>query len=461
MITNLIREPNLNRRNFIKSSVAMAMVGIMPKIVLAEKPSANVDYELIISPADVDIVSGGSTPALCFNGGYPAPIIRAKQNKIIRIRVINRLKEPTTIHWHGLRIPIAMDGVPFLSQPPIMPGETFDYEFTPPDAGTFWYHPHMNSIEQLGKGLVGALIVEEEEQPNFDADLVLCMKNWHIKDNGSFTALTTPKNAFRMGTPGRVMTVNGERHPTYDVPAGGAIRVRLLNVDNTLVYAVNSTDSEAQIIAIDGNPIAQPRQLTHHAMAPGMRLDVGLLASQTVGDSVTFKHKNKPLVTLRSVTSTANSKRLPALSLNPIPTPDIDHAETIPFAFEWNANITPVEIDGKVNYDFWTMNRRSWEGMSKGHIPEPLARLELGKTYIFELSNLTQYHHPIHIHGHTFTVLSSNKKDVIPFHTDTVLLGKNEVVKAAIVADNPGRWMYHCHIIEHLKTGFMSYVEVG
>jgi FtsP/CotA-like multicopper oxidase with cupredoxin domain len=149
------------------------------------------------------------------------------------------------------------------------------------------------------------------------------------------------------------------------------------------------------------------------------------------------------------------------LPLNPIPAPDLENAETIKFAFEWNANITPIHKDGKVNYNFWTMNRRSWEGMSKGNIPAPLAKLELGKTYIFELANLTQYHHPIHIHGHTFTVLKSNKKAITPFHTDTVLLGQNETVIAALVADNPGRWMYHCHIIEHLKTGFMGYVEVS
>jgi FtsP/CotA-like multicopper oxidase with cupredoxin domain len=451
----------LNRRRFIKSSLLLAMTSTLPRVVLAANPSAGFDYELIVAPADVIIVPGGSTPALSFNGGYPSPVIRAKQHKPVRIRVVNQLDEPTTIHWHGMRIPIGMDGVPFLSQPPIMPGDTFDYEFTPPDAGSFWYHPHMNSIEQLGKGLVGALIVDEAEKPDFDADLVLCMKNWHIKDDGSFTALTTPQNAFRMGTPGRVMTINGEMHPTYDVPAGGAIRVRLLNVDNTLVYDVTSTDSDAQIIAIDGNSIAQPRTLSNHLIAPGMRLDLGVIASSKVGETVTFKHKNKPLVTLRTVTSKLKDRRLPTLPLNPIPAPDLENAETIKFAFEWNANITPIHKDGKVNYNFWTMNRRSWEGMSKGNIPAPLAKLELGKTYIFELANLTQYHHPIHIHGHTFTVLKSNKKAITPFHTDTVLLGQNETVIAALVADNPGRWMYHCHIIEHLKTGFMGYVEVS
>ena len=120
-----------------------------------------------------------------------------------------------------------------------------------------------------------------------------------------------------------------------------------------------------------------------------------------------------------------------------------------------------MKKDGKVNYRFWTINRKAWDGMSAKHIPEPLARLERDKTYIFELANLTQYHHPIHLHGHTFTVLDSNKQRIEPFHTDTVLLGQNETARIAFVADNPGRWMYHCHVIEHLKTGLMGYIEVS
>ncbi|WP_413699695.1 multicopper oxidase domain-containing protein [Psychromonas sp. KJ10-10] len=109
------------------------------------------------------------------------------------------------------------------------------------------------------------------------------------------------------------------------------------------------------------------------------------------------------------------------------------------------------------------INKRAWEGMGKNNIPAPLVKLELGKSYIFKLRNVTQYHHPIHLHGHTWTVLSSNKRKIFPqgYHTDTVLLGKNETVTVAFVADNPGRWMYHCHVIEHMKTGLMGFIEVS
>jgi len=152
---------------------------------------------------------------------------------------------------------------------------------------------------------------------------------------------------------------------------------------------------------------------------------------------------------------------MPRLPLNPLPQPDLDAAETLKFVFEWEGAISPADEQGKAKHKFWTINRRAWEGMSHNNIPAPLAKLELGKTYIFDLKNNTPHHHPIHIHGVMFKVLKSTKKKIDPFFTDTVLMEKNERVKIAFVADNPGRWMYHCHVIEHMKTGLMGYIEIA
>ena len=122
--------------------------------------------------------------------------------------------------------------------------------------------------------------------------------------------------------------------------------------------------------------------------------------------------------------------------------------------------MSPVGKDGKVDHKFWMINKRPWQHMSAAHIPAPLAELELGKSYIFELHNPSPHAHPIHLHGYTFTVIGSNKRKITPYHTDTILLAKNERARIAFVADNPGRWMYHCHVIEHMKTGLMGYIEV-
>ena len=118
------------------------------------------DYELIAAPLDVELVPGHVTPAWAYGGQAPGLELRGRQGDWLRVRFINQLPEPTTIHWHGIRLPLEMDGVPYVSQLPVLPGEFFDYRFQLHDAGSFWYHPHTTSAAQLGRRLVGPLIVE-------------------------------------------------------------------------------------------------------------------------------------------------------------------------------------------------------------------------------------------------------------------------------------------------------------
>ena len=458
----------MNRREFLQLSALSTAALAWPSWSLAQVSSGHrYHYRLTAEPARAELVPGFQTEVLAFNGQTPAPVIRAKQGQPVRIEFTNKLAEPTTIHWHGLRIPIEMDGVPFLSQKPVMPGETFVYEFTPPDAGTFWYHPHMNSTEQLGRGLVGALIVEETVRPDFDIDDVLILKHWHLDKKGGWKTLSRPRYAARMGTPGEWGTANGQHNPLRHYRPGSRVRLRLANVDNTMTYRLQLKGVSAQVIAIDGNPVREPFPLTDHNMGPGMRLDLAFVMPQAEqAKKITLQYQlgqfGFPLAQiLPTDEAPLPAQPMPQLALNPIPVPDLEQAQTLPFVFEWEGAISPVGADGKSDQTFWLINRRPWQGMGPGNIPEPVAQLELGKSYIFDLRNNTQYHHPIHLHGHTFLVLELDGKPVMPFHTDTVLLGKNGRAKAAFVADNPGRWMYHCHVIEHMKTGLMGYVSVS
>lgn len=456
----------ITRRHFIGAlTSSISACALNPQLVLEDASEQEFDYILVAKPSPIELLPNTQTPALTFNGGFPAPVLRATQGKRIRIKFINQLDEPTTIHWHGIRIDIAMDGVPFLTQPPVMPGQSFVYDFVCPDAGTFWYHPHMNSVEQLGRGLVGVLIVDEADKVAFDAEVILGLKDWRLNKNGSFKALSQPHQAARNGTLGNVHTVNGELKPVYSIPAGGTVRLRLLNLDNSRLFTINTKDYTTTVIAIDGNAIQTPYPLDAHAMGVGMRLDLGLIAPKQVGeDIVIYDRKGKfnfEICRLRTVASSVpNRQTLPKLPVNPIPTPDLDNSERLRFVFEWAGALSPVDKHGNIKRQFWTINRRAWEGMAKGDIPEPLATLTLGKTYVVELHNATPHSHPIHLHGHTFTVIGSDKRKITPFHTDTILLTKNERATVAFVADNPGRWMYHCHIIEHMKTGLMGYITV-
>lgn len=417
------------------------------------------DYELIAAPVDVELIAGHQTPAWGYGGQAPGLELRARQGDWLRVRFINHLPEPTTIHWHGIRLPLNMDGVPYVSQLPVLPGESFDYMFQLHDAGSFWYHPHTTSAEQLGRGLVGPLIVDEREPSGFRHERTLSLKSWHVDKEGAFTAFSVPREAARGGTPGVLSTVNGEHAPTLQLPAGEVVRLRILNLDNTLTYRLNLPDGNARLYALDGNPIT-PRPLgEEYWLGPGMRVDLALKVPPP-GETLSLRNGPLRLATLASVGAGESEGTWPApLPANPIAEPDLQQAETLRFNFEW-AGVLSSEAGQGEGFTFWQINGQAWDINDKTCAERPIATLKKNGHYIFELRNLSQYQHPIHLHGMTFKVISSNRKKIEPWFTDTYLLGKNETARIALVADNPGVWMFHCHVIDHMETGLMAAIEV-
>ena len=423
--------------------------------------AATHDYELIAAPLDLELVPGHLTPAWAYGGRAPGFELRCRQGDLLRVRFINKLEVPTTIHWHGIRLPLEMDGVPYVSQLPVLPGEYFDYRFITPDAGNFWYHPHLSSSEQLGRGLVGPLIVEEREPTGFLHERTLSLKSWHVDEQGAFTAFSLPREAARGGTPGRLSTVSGVHLPTLDLPAGQVVRLRVLNLDNTLTYRLNLPEAEARLYALDGNPI-EPRPLgKEYWLGPGMRLDLALRVPEA-GRELALRNGPLRLATLRSVAADGAAARdwPPALPANPVAEPDLANAETLKFNFEWSAALVDAGTQAG-GFKYWQINGQAWDIDDKSCADRPIAKLQLGRSYIFELRNMAQYQHPIHLHGLTFKVLASDRKPIIPYFTDTYLLGKNERARIALVADNPGIWMFHCHVIDHMETGLMAAIEVA
>ena len=447
------------------------------------------EQELVAAPRSYAL-TGSTTPTAGWGyaDSFPPPTLRVKRGETLRVRLVNHLPEHTSIHWHGIRLPNPMDGVPYLTQSPVKPGTEFVYEFAPPDAGTFWFHPHCNSIEQIGRGLSGVLVVENPDDPPFDADIVCLYRDWHIDEAGKFTAMTTDEGAGRAGTMGDFHTVNGVNAPVIDVPTGGLVRLRLLNLDNARIITAALEGQPAWIIAIDGNPVT-PTAFDQWQMGPAMRLDLGLRAPDREGATFalmnTFLATPLVLATFRAAgpAKTGRPDQPPALPASPIPRPDLANAETVPFSFSASSATALAPEDQLPDLSalqaalgthepvadflcrpqriFWAINQRPWPGQTGDRIPPPLATLRRGRSYIFELINTTSHTHPIHLHGHTFQVIESNKRTVTPYDTDTVLIHTKERVKIAFVADNPGDWMLHCHIIEHQDTGMMGYVRVA
>lgn len=420
------------------------------------------DYELIAAPHDIELVPGHVTPAWTFGGQAPGVELRCRQGDELRVRFINHLPEPTTIHWHGIRLPLEMDGVPYVSQAPVLPGEFFDYRFVTPDAGSYWYHPHESSAKQLGRGLVGPLIIEEREPTGFSHERTLCLKSWHVDEEGAFTQFSVPREAAREGTRGRLSTINGVSLPTLELPAGQVVRLRLINVDSTITYRLNLSSGEARIYALDGNPI-KPRPLgKEYWLGPGMRIDLALKVPAVGSEEMSLRNGPLRLATIKSVASSEPAAEWPpALPANPVAEPDLAQAETLRFNFEWAASLASPADEAAGRYKYWQINGQAWDINDKTCADRPIAKLKRDGHYIFVLRNMAQYQHPIHLHGLIFKVLDSNRRKIEPYYTDTFLLGKNETARIAFVADNPGVWMFHCHVIDHMETGLMAAIEIA
>ncbi|NBN62971.1 multicopper oxidase family protein [Pannonibacter tanglangensis] len=412
-----------------------------------------------------DVVTGGM---MTFGDRGPPPVLRLRQGQPYVVDVVNRLREATVVHWHGLRLANAMDGVPYLTQAPIEPGQRFRYTLTSPDAGTFWYHPHCNTLEQMARGLTGLLIVDEAEDPGFDVDLPLNIRDFRLGADGQFVEFYRLRNAARGGTLGTQSTVNWQTEPLHDLPAGGLVRLRLVMTDMTRVGTYDLEGGESRVIALDSHPLADPLPAAGLMLAPGQRADVALRMPDTEGQEVTLTlrtDRGPRLMARFRATGRSLGRALAELAplpANPVAGPDLSRAETLDFVFGWSpeGDGAASGICGSLGKSFWSINRVAWDGDTPGPM-DPLATLRLGRSYILRLRNETPNAHPIHLHGLSFRLLRSNRRALPPLVTDTALLLSQETMEVALVADNPGNWAFHCHVIEHQKTGLTGYLRVA
>ncbi len=463
----------LSRRSVLKASAVAGIygagMGVSRFLHAAQPEPLSIEAKFISAMVDgVHETKKMATYAL--TGGQPAmpPALRMQRGKPFAAKLINHLDDATTIHWHGLRIPNAMDGVPFITQPYVYQGDTFDYAFTPPDAGTFWYHPHCNTMDQISMGMTGMLIVEDPKDPVFDAEIDLNLRDFRLGDDGQFIALFKPRDAARAGTFGTVRTANWQVEPRYDAPSGGLLRIRIANTDVTRLYNMRLEGAEAVIVALDGQPVPTIRPLDMAVVAPGQRIDLIVKMPESEGQQARLMdlRPSTPKVVASFRATGASLKRslgdVTPLTPNPFQTPDLKNATHIPLVLSATAEDAPVRpsICGSIGYSFWAINKKPWAG-DNDDPTAPLAEMKLGKTYVIDLENSTPQAHPIHLHGMNFQVIASSSRTVEPLISDTYLLLPDEKVQLALVADNPGDWLIHCHIIEHQKTGMTSYVRVS
>ncbi|KQW32249.1 copper oxidase [Rhizobium sp. Root274] len=465
----------LSRRTLLKSAAVAgaygAGVAVLPRLSQAFAAPSQLDIEARMIDATLDgqaathkVMSYGLTGAP--SADPSPPVLRMQRGKPFAATLTNTLDEPTTIHWHGLRIPNAQDGVPFVTQPYVYPGDRFDYAFTPPDAGTFWYHPHCNTLTQMGRGLTGMLVVEDDSDPVFDGEVTLNLRDFRLGSDSQFIAQFKPRDAAKTGTFGTVRTANWQPQPVYDVPAGGLVRLRILASDVTRIYNLKLEGAEAMIIAVDGHPVPARFVLDMAVVAPGQRLDLALRVPDSEGALVSLEdiRPSTPKVVTQFRAVGASLKRhlgdLGPLAENAGVEVDLKNATQVPLLLSATAeNAAKDSICGTLGYSFWAINKVPYPG-DTADPTAPIAELKLGQSYILNVENVTPHAHPIHLHGMNFKAVDSNKQVVQQQVSDTYLVLPDEKVQLALVADNPGDWVFHCHIIEHQKTGMTGYFRV-
>ena len=467
-----IRSPH-SRRRFLAGLAGISALPLLP--VRGSSAGAAqaqlVEARLIAAPAQVQVAPPEypSTGAWTYNGSLPGPVLRARQGDRLRVQVENALEEATTVHWHGIRLPNAMDGVPYITQRPIEPGASFTYDFALPDAGTFFYHPHQRSYEQVGRGLSGALIVEERTPPEVDRDVLWVLADFRLNADasirGGFGNFMDESHAGRIGN---TVTINGRVAEPFRVRAGERLRLRLINAAPARVFALEFRGHRPWVIALDGQPV-EPHQPDGGAvvLGPAMRADLILDMTAAPGsrhavhdgfyrrlayDLVDLDYGDEPPLRARAGDP-------PRLADNPLAEPDIRSAERHEIVFTGGMM---GNMRGLGRGMAWAVSGVA-NGCGESGLPfEPLLVLRKGRSCVLHLVNDTLWHHPTHLHGHSFRVISRNGKPTRHREwLDTVMLEPRERAEIAFVADNPGDWMFHCHVLEHQASGMMSCIRVS
>ena len=469
----------VSRRTFLLAGAGLALT---TSIRVGSACAAVVhDHRIAAAPARALLVGGDGpqTAVWAYDGQVPGPTLRLRQGEPVQIVVENALDEDTTVHWHGIRLPNAMDGVPGLTQPPVRPGESFTYAFTPPDAGTYWYHPHANSLRQLGRGLAGVLIVEEAEPIAVDRDIVWMLADWRLTEDGQIAAgFGSTMEAAMSGRVGNTMTLNGAVPIEERVRAGERVRLRLVNSSLARIMALRFEDHRPVVLAIDGQPCAPHEPAGGRLLlGPAMRIDVLLDMGGAPGrryrviddfyDGLAYRlveiaYDEAPPLRAQPLDSPL------ALPRNPLPEPDLAAAERHVLVLQGGmmsgagGMMGGMMGGGMSGMDpaIWAINGTAMTGDGHAGMP-PLLTLKLGRSYVLALRNETAWWHPMHLHGHSFLVLNRNGVPV-PHRqwADTVLIPPKETVDIAFVADNPGDWMLHCHVTDHQVTGLMTVLRI-
>jgi FtsP/CotA-like multicopper oxidase with cupredoxin domain len=478
----------ISRRSLLMAGGALIGATMLPpRLQAAPGP---IMKSLVAAPGRAALAGAPypDTDVWCYSGQVPGPELRLRQGDRVRIAVENRLRQDTTVHWHGVRVPNAMDGVPGLTQKPIAWGDSFVYEFALPDAGTYWYHPHAHSAEQVGRGMSGALIVEEPDPPPVDRDLVWVLGDWRLKEHAAIAGgFNRPMEMSMAGRVGNTVTINGHVPDRFAVRGGERIRLRLINAAPARIFGLEFKTHRPLVVALDGQPVEpHPPDGGRVVLGPAMRTDLVLDMSGEPGSTVPvidsfyegLAYKLVDLAYAAEAPLRTQPLAPPAkLPPNTMPEPDVANAQRHDVTLTggmmggtgmgggMSGMMGGMGMGGGMRgmtggRSMWAINGVAVAEDDMAHM-KPILTLARGKSYVLAIDNETAWHHPIHLHGHSFRVITRNgQRTKYQEWRDTVLIPPRERAEIAFVADNPGDWMFHCHILDHQEGGMMSVIRV-
>lgn len=415
-----------------------------------------INLEAVITP--MEIVPGKTTPVWTYNGLLPGPQLKLNVGDRLIVHFTNKLEDETTIHWHGLRVPNAMDGAPGFTQDPIPPGGTFTYDFIVPDAGTFWYHPHSDSAAQVGYGLYGALVVNDPADPAvFGDELVLMLSDMSINDDGSFQAPTSGGSFGDLfGREGNVLLVNGKVMPTLQMRQGKQQRWRVINATRARYFSLRYNRAPMIRLGGDNGLMARSESIDQLVLTPGERADYVFTPPDAPGTEDVFKWYPVD----RGYGTTYLRVSEPIMNMVTVDLPAVT-PETIPTELR---TIEPIDITGAAEQEInMTIDLSGNDVVVMGFNDLPHEHAvpivaHVGETQVWHVKNGTDFSHPFHVHGFFFQVLDENR---VPEWKDTVDVPHHTELKLAVrFDDRPGMWMYHCHILDHAEVGMMGHLQV-
>lgn len=432
-----------------------------PFVNVSREPRT-VEVTLVAAPARLSLIPGRATDVYAFNGSVPGPTLEVREGDRVIVHFRNNLPEPTTVHWHGLHIPFAQDGSPFH---PVAPGAQHDYIFTlrKGSAGTYWYHPHPHHSTgaQVGRGLYGAIVVRAADDPlPAMTERVLVISDNRFRADNSLDFPEPASAAGRIdaenGREGPVFFVNGKVRPEIDIRAGETQRWRIINASPSRVLRLALSGHKLVHVGTDGGLFEHPVEVDEVTLGVGERAEVLVRATGAPGASSVLQmlpydryipqtkpqdwNQTRELLSMRySSSPRVQAIRIPA-TLRAIP-----ELDTTKVAAVRVMALTQHMINGR----HMDMDRVD-------------VSAKLGDTEIWQIENLVGMDHPFHLHGFQFQLLDRNG---VPERDrrwkDVVNVPRHQTARFVVRYDNhPGKWMFHCHILDHEDHGMMGILEV-